>query len=81
MELLPATAQNIRIFLEILHSPVHNMILQDAESSKGTKKRLACLLEGLNDIISTNLSDIVYIKHIGMDIEPDPNLPPVALKP
>ena len=56
-------------------------VLQDAKISKGTQEELKCLLDNLEDIMSSSSSNIGYMKLIEMDIETDPNLPSVTLKP
>ena len=81
MEMLPPTPQNHGMIFAWDYSTVDKIILQDAEISKITTERLDHLLQDFNVIMSTNTSDIKYIKFIKMEIENDPNLPPVSSKP
>ena len=46
-----------------------------------TEEKLSGPIHALEDIISSSSNDIGYTKLIEMDIETDPNLPPIASKP
>ena len=56
------------------------MLLQDAKILVDIE-RLNGLLHAFEDIMFSSSNDTGYTKLIDMDIETDPNLPPIASKP
>ena len=61
------------------HIPVGNVLIQDAKILVEMQEKLNSMIHVFEDIMSSSLNDKGYTKLIEMDI--DPNLPPVASKP
>ena len=63
------------------HTPVWKVISQDAKILKDMQEKLKCLLNTFEDIMSSSSCYISHTKLIEMNMETDPNLPPVTSKP
>ena len=63
------------------HTPVRKVLLEDAEILVKTQEKLNGLIYAFEDIMSSSSNDIGCTKLIEMDIETNPNLPPINSKP
>ena len=61
--------------------PVRKVLLQDVKILANIQEQLNKLIHAFQDIMSSSSNDIGYTKLIGMDIETDPDLPPIPSIP
>ena len=62
-------------------TPVRKVLIQDAKISVEMQEKLQSLIHTSEDNMSSLLNENGYTKLIEMNMEPDPNLPPIASKP
>ena len=79
-QILPVISLGSKMLFPEDHSPVRQVILEDANSSRQMKDTFDHLLGNFEDILLTTTNDIRYTTLTEIDIVTDPNMPPIASK-